>query len=435
LLQGPKMIDTTAALGRCKIQLTRVKRLLEQPLVANAGYLLGVNVVSGVAGFAFWGLVARLHAPEAVGTASAIVSAAMLLSGLADLGTSSGLIRFLAESLAPKRLLNTVFTFNVIMALLLAGGYLAGLAYWSPSLAMLRKSTLYVVGFLAFVITTALGTVIRMGFVARRQANYALIQTFVTSSGRILLLFVLSGLGLVGLVSSVTLSMVVAVVFSLFLLLPRVEVGYRPQPALDTADLRHILPYSLGNYVASLLAQNVQVVLPLLTLEVLGPATSGYTYIAWMLGGLLSGPGLALAGSAFAEGSNAPERLIAILARATRLGMAVTVPAAVLLGALAPWVLLMFGPEYADGGTELMRWLAAAAVPVVLARLYLTYLRVRKQIGVLILLSGLIVATTLGVAAALMPHYGVAASGMGWLLGNSIVVLVALGSARKHIRK
>jgi hypothetical protein len=43
-----------------------------------------------------------------------------------------------------------------------------------------------------------------------------------------------------------------------------------------------------------------------------------------MVGSLLTSPGGALAGSAFAEGSNAPQKLLPILTRAAALGLALS---------------------------------------------------------------------------------------------------------------
>jgi O-antigen/teichoic acid export membrane protein len=75
----------------------------------------------------------------------------------------------------------------------------------------------------------------------------------------------------------------------------------------------------------------------------------------------------------------------------------------------------------------LLRWLALAAPLIVLSRLYFTHLRVQKQIGHLVLLSGIVAAATLGVAAVLMPRLGIAANGVGLLVGHSLVAAVASG--------
>jgi O-antigen/teichoic acid export membrane protein len=103
-----------------------------------------------------------------------------------------------------------------------------------------------------------------------------------------------------------------------------------------------------------------------------------------------------------------------------------TVPMAVAVCIAAPWLLLLFGPSYAQQGAELLRWLAAAAPLAGLAGLYFTRLRVQKRIGSLIALSGIVSALTLGAAVVLTSRMGLAAAGAGFLLGNALVVMIGL---------
>lgn len=403
----------------------RLAALMNQSLFTNAGYLLGVNLVGALTGFVFWGLAARVYQPEEVGIASAILSVMALLSGIAGMGMGNGLIRFLPETRSPKRLLNTVFTFSALMALLVSSVYLLGLILWSPSLVALQQNGLYVGGFLAYVTTATVGAVIQMAFVARRQAGYALIHTCVIHVGRLLFVVMLARLGAVGLMGSMTLAVVLTAMFSLLILLPKVEPGYRLRPGIGWHDLVVIIPYSLGNHIAGLLTQTSQMILPLITLEILGATSSGHAYVAWMLGNLLTSPGVALAGSAFAEGSNAPHKLPVILPRAAIVGLALTLPGAAVLGITAPWILQLFGDGYAQEGTGLLRWMAAAAPLAVLVGIYYTYLRVRKKIIPLILLSGTVAAATLGLTTTLMSHFGIVVSGVGWLIGNGLTAVIA----------
>ncbi len=409
--------------------------LLKQPLFANAGYLLGINLVASLVGFVFWSLAARLYRPEDVGMASSVISAAVLVSGIAGLGLGTGVVRFLPDARSPKHLLNTAFTFNAVTAILSSGVFLLGISLWSPSLIVLRQNMLYSTGFLAYTTAMTLGTVVRMTFVARRQALYALVQTCIINGGRLLLLVVLAGLGTAGLVGSVAAATVLAISLSLFGFLPQVEPGYRPRPEFSWPELAAIIPYSIGNHIAILLTQTLQTLLPLIVLEMLGAAPSGYTYIAWMLGSLLASPGMSLASSAFAEGSNKPHRLTGILIRSVALALSLTLPGAMLMGVAAPWVLLLFGPSYAQEASGLLRWLSAAAPLVVLTGLYFTYLRVQKRIGRLVVLSVTMAAVTLGVTIAWMPRLGIAASGIGWLVGNGLITMIALGNVLSEVLK
>lgn len=420
------MSDSIAAVGHWKELVGKVLALVKQPLFSNAGYLLGVNLVGGVTGVVFWGMAARLYESADIGIASAMLSAITLLAGLAGLGISTGLVRFLPGARHPGRLLNSAFTLNVTIALIVACGFLAGLEFWSPSLVFLQRDVFLAAGFVAYAVATTLSATLQMVFVAHRRAMYTFVLTLIVNGGRLPLVAALAGLDAVGLVGAVGLATVLAVALSLTVFMQKVRPAYQPRPALIWRELVPLIPYSAGNYVAVLLIQSTQSILPLMILEVLGAQYSGYAYVAWMLGTLLTSPGTALAGSAFAESSYAPERLSAVLRKAAVLGLGITVPAALAFGVIAPWLLILFGSDYAQEALGLLRWLAAAAPAVVLSSLYLTWLKVRKQVGTLIVVSGVVALTTLGVARALMPAYGIAASGMGWLIGNGLVAVLAV---------
>src|SRR5690242_10853899 len=58
-------------------------------ILRNAGSLVGTTAVTSVFGFAYWWLAARQFSPEAVGLASAAISAMTLLGtfGMVGLGT------------------------------------------------------------------------------------------------------------------------------------------------------------------------------------------------------------------------------------------------------------------------------------------------------------------------------------------------------------
>jgi O-antigen/teichoic acid export membrane protein len=404
----------------------RLVALMKQSLFTNAGYLLGINVVASLVGFVFWSLATRLYETEDVGTASAVISAVTLVSGIASLGVSMGIVRLLPKAQFPVRFLNTAFTFNTMMAILASGIFLTGISLWAPSLMILQENAIYAAGFIVYTSATTLGAVIQMAFLARKQAVYALIQASIVNGSRLILVPILVGLGAAGLVGSVMLAIVMAVLLSLAVFLPKVETSYRLRPSLSWSDLTTTVPYSLGNYIAVLLNQTSAAILPLIVLELIGPEASGYTYIVWMLGSLLSSPGIALANSAFAEGSNSPHNLSSILTRAAAPGLLLTTSLATTVGVTAPWILLLFGPEYAREASSLLRTMAVAAPMVFLRWLYFTRLRVQKLIGRLILASSIVALCTLALAILLTPSLGISATGIGWLIGNSLIVLIAL---------
>jgi O-antigen/teichoic acid export membrane protein len=102
-----------------------------------------------------------------------------------------------------------------------------------------------------------------------------------------------------------------------------------------------------------------------------------------------------------------------------------------MVGIAASWVLAIFGRSYAQEATSLLRLLALAAPLAIPAHLYITYLRVRKLTKCLVISTALMAILTLGTTALLMPRIGVAAGGLGWLLGNGSVAVVALATAAR----
>jgi O-antigen/teichoic acid export membrane protein len=421
----------TASVGRLWV---RIVGLFRQPLFTNAGYLAAASLVGPLFGFLFWGLAARLYPPEAIGMVTAVLSSITLTSGIADLGVSLGLIRFLSKAQEPVRLLNTAFAFNTLTAFVTGVVFLAGLSLWSPSLMFIQSNIWYVAGFLVFAVVSTLRTVVKMAFVAHRKAQYSLFHICIVNGGRLVLMVALAGFGVVGLAVSAGLSVLLAVVLSLAIFLPRVETGYRLSPDFSWSEFRAVLVYSIGNYAAGLLAQAPQVLSPLLILEMLGPSAGGYASIAWILGMAMSVPGTALARSAFAESSNAPERLGTIFRKAAVVGLGLTVPVSLAMIVGAQRVLYLFRPSYAREALGLLRWLAAAAPLVVIVLLHFARLRVQKQLGRLNVQSGLIAGITVGVSAAFLPKLGIAASGIAWLIGNGLVAGIAIGRVLKETK-
>jgi O-antigen/teichoic acid export membrane protein len=403
------------------------KGLLQQPLFANAGYLLGIEALNSLAGFAFWGLAARLYAPQEVGLATAVLSAVSLISGIAGMGVGVGLVRYLPETHAPTRLLNTTLTFCALMGILAGSGYLLGISRCSPTLAPLQHSALYAAGFVSYVALSTLGTALKMAYVAHRRAEYSLAYAGLVNAGRLGLVGLLAGLGAAGLVTATGAAVLLAGAVGLWGFMPRLRPGYWPRPALSWADMQATVPYSIGNHVGGLLAQSTQTVMPLIVLETLGQEANAHAYMALLLGGVLASPGAALAGSAFAEGAHVPRELDSILGRAATLGLAITVPGSLLIALAAPWVLRLFGADYALEGASLLRWLCLAAPLAVIKSIYFSMLRVNKQVGRLIVSSVVFAVATLGLGAVLMPTLGIAACGIGLLGGNGLVSALAVG--------
>ncbi|MRR31408.1 hypothetical protein EG834_14045, partial [bacterium] len=152
---------------------TKTCGIFQQRIYQNAGYLLVANYLPGLVGFVFWALAGNLYGAHDLGLTSVVISAATLLAMLANLGLSTGLIRFLPSVTDRPRLLQTVFAGNLIACLAFTGIYLLGAPLWASNLtAALHGASFYGI-FIALVVTITLGAIVRDAFVAYRTAKYS----------------------------------------------------------------------------------------------------------------------------------------------------------------------------------------------------------------------------------------------------------------------
>jgi len=404
--------------------LTLVKKKIagfsNQPLFINAGYLLGLNFFPSVTGFLFWSIASRLFSTVDVGLASAVLSAVALLAGISNLGFSTGIIRLLPESPHPLRLLNSVYSFSLIVATAIGGVYLLSLPLWSAEMAKYFRNPLLALGFLIYVVVASLGSIIRDTYVARRRAQDAFTYTVITQILRLIFLFFLVKFTAVGLIGSNLIAFAIALIY-IWMRLPTIQTDYRFKLTLNAEDMFIMLPYALGNHLANLIWQLPQTLLPLLVFSLAGAEANAYAYIALMLGSLICSPAFALIGSSFAECANMPEQTEQILARVTRLSLMTTLSISVILFIGAPLFLLIFGKEYSQSASGLLRWLCVAAPFVTINQIFFNRLRLEKKIKMLITGSTILAILVLGLSVFLLPGVGISAGGIGILLGNILI--------------
>ena len=405
----------------------RAVYLLRTPLFTNAFYLWVNAAGAAVAGFAFWALVARLYDTDEVGLGTAALSIVTLLAMFSHLGLGMGLIRFLPESGAGgPRLANAVFTTSAVAALVSSVVFLVGVPLWARSLDFLREQPLYTLAFISFVIASTLYAVQTYAFVAIRKAKYILVQVTFLQLTRLALPLMAVSFGAFGIVASGGIAMALGAVIG-FALLTKGLPGYRPGGVADPASVFKLFPFSLANYVADSLLLTPGLILPLVVVGLLGPTEAAYFYMAWFLGYLLTSASAYLALSLFAEGSYNPGALRVLSRNAVAGALAVAAVGALFLLLLGDRLLLAFGRDYATEGVMLLRLVALAALPAAVVNVYLGALRVRKQVGELVIIAGAVAVTTMALSSALLPVMGLAGAGVGNGLGQGLGLAIVLG--------
>jgi O-antigen/teichoic acid export membrane protein len=162
---------------------------------------------------------------------------------------------------------------------------------------------------------------------------------------------------------------------------------------------------------------------PVLVTQILGAQMNGYFYQSWNIAYNLQLVSTATMTSLTVESawdeSTMRESSWSILKHTLLLvGLGV---AGVLV--LAPYVLHIFGEDYASEGTTLLRLLALAAIPQVIVALALALARIRRRVIEVIAIQAVSCGFVLGLGLILLRTYGLSGIGIAWLVGQTILAI------------
>ncbi len=414
----------------------KMRAVVRIPLYNNAIFLIMANVLSAIIGLVFWIIAARFYRTEDVGLASAAISAVSLLAMLANFGLGYGLIRFLPRSdKSAKDMINSCFTIGSLASVMVAFIFLGGLGFWSPALLFIRHNPIYVTAFVLFTIALTLSSLIEPAFIAERRAGFVLAKNIIFNILRFLLVIVLAAFfHTFGIFASWGIAIGVAFLLGVFVFLPRAQPGYRPFFAINRMAVNDMLHFSFANYIGSLLWTAPTYILPIIVVNLLGAEPNAYFYIAWTMGNMLAIIPIAISTSLFAEGSYDEERLGINIRRSLKMIALILVPAVILIVAIAPQLLLLFGGSYSENATTLLRLLTLSTLPQAINVVYLDIKRVEKKLKIIVGLTTLTAVITIGLSYWLLPHMGFNSTGIAWFTSQGTIALVIIASSLKKRR-
>jgi len=425
------------SLAYSRIVLDLYLKWRNKPLYSNAFYLMLNNVITCLFGFAFWNIMARYFLPSQVGIGASLIAASSLIGVLAELGLRIGLIRFVPDSGENTGLLiNSAFTLAGLSSLIGGLIYIAGINIWSPALSIIQENILLLLQFLIFTITNTLSGLTDSSLIAGRSSRYVLLKNTLVSILKIPLpIYVFANLEGYGIFTGNGISFAVAVLITWLFFLPKVYKGFLPRAVISKDLLQKVLPYSSANYMANILNMSPQFIYPLMVLNILGPESSAYFYIAWMMTMVLVVIPNGVSQSLLAEGSHDPKKMGRDGRGVLYLSLALSVPAVAVMVVMAGWLLHFFGPGYAENGTEVFRFLALAIIPQCVNTLYITVNQVRKQVYLIIIQTGFLAIVAIGVGYWWFGHAGLPGVGMAYLLAHSVLALAVIRPLLKVLKE
>ena len=417
------------ALLPARLRVARLRAALDgEPLLRNGHVLTLSSLLAAALGAAFWVLATTWYDTATVGRSYAALSAVMLLSGIGQLNLADVLVRFVpAAGAHAGRLALRCYLAAGLFSTVVAVAFLLLIPELEPGLGYLRQPmvavcfTLGAAGYSIFVLQDgALTGLRRTGWVLGENALFAAVKAALLALCGVLAL----GAGI--LASWVAALLISLVVTNIFLFRSAVPAHRRAQ--LDAPAPQQLLGYAAADYVGAQFRLAAYNVVPLLVLNRLGPEGSAYLSLAWVIAYTLFLVAYNMGSSLIVEAARAPDRLVEHARRVLRHNAILIAAAATLMVVTAPWLLDLFGPQYSQHGTVLLRLLALSALPNLVLGVAVDVARARRRLGWVVLLQAVLCLLVLGLSVLLIPRLGVTGVGVAWLAAECALGLPLLAT-------
>lgn len=399
------------------------------PLYFNAYALILSNVLTSGLGLVFWSVAARQYPPAALGIQSAVLSMMLFLSGVAQLNLRVALFRLLPEAGASAgRLVWRSYSLVLVTSALIGGAVFGGAAIvgapWGgiPELVSPLGVLLLVVGTMSWSVFNLQDGVLA----GLRRTLWVPIENGAYATAKIVVLaLVAAALPTLGLVVSWILPAVVAVVGV------SVVLAWRWLPTHMTShahrelrmDRGGLLGFIAADSVGALFALAASTLLPVLVVAIAGAESGAYFAIAWTVVAAINLVPLNMSASMTIETVHAAADLGTETRRLIIHMIRLVLPVVVLLIVIAPWLLGIFGPQYAANATDALRIALIAVVPFAANAVFFATCRVRGQGRWILAVQMVAAVITLGGTLPLLGPLGVTGVAIAWLVAQSTVAV------------
>ena len=421
-----------------------LQRTIRDSLLRNSFFIMATTVATSGLGYIYWTVAARVFPPAAVGLASALLSVAVLVSTLSNLGLPAAVIEVL-----PTRRSTRAWSAAVDAALLLVTltGLVFGCGLWlllprlSPNLLAAGAGPEFAALVIGLVTLWNIAMTVDGVFLAERTSHFMFSRNVVFAALKIPLLLLPLFLPLLSRnASTIVLSWALATAFSLMLALlwyiPRLGHRHVSEASEMGKQARLLGARVAGNHLINLGGLLPMYLLPVIVTTRLSATDNAYFYTTWMVGGIFFMISSSISTALFAEGS-AERRDLATRARTSALLIAAAlIPVGGVFLFWGRYILEVFGSNYAAHSVALLTILVCSAVPDAITNVAVSVLRVRRHTYVAGALNLGMSVLALTLAWFLLPGMGVVGAGWAWLIGQScgsaVVILIALANRGRH---
>lgn len=397
--------------------------------IARSGFalILGTLIASGL-GMVFWALAARLLTPVQLGIGAALISALSTLSHASQLNLRNLLHRYVPEAgrHAPG-LIYRSYALAALVALVLGTGFAILVAAIAPDLSFLAASPLASAGFVAALVVWTLYSLQEAALTARRLAGYVPLQSLIYSLAKIACLVAIVGIlptGSAILIAWVLPAAAIGLVTHVMML--RREAAPAANAPDKAVSLRQIASFFGWDYVGALATSISLGIAPILLASLSGAADVAPYYLAWSISYMLYLVSRHVGAAMLAELAANAHRRRAIYAETLVLTLVPVCGGVAFLLVFAPYVMLIFGPDYVESGANILRVLALASIPGSLVTAYLAICRAEEQVRQIALLQVTTLIALIAIGVPLTIALGPIGMAWGWFGAQSVATLLVL---------
>lgn len=407
------------------VKQRRQSGLLSDPLARNGLALVSSAALSSILGLAYWVFAARLYSAQVLGINAVMISSMITLANLGQLNLGNFLTRTLAGT--GSKAGHIVF---ISYLLALGSGAVFGIGFilvsrWlAPELSNAFSSPWVAAGYALCIVVWTIFNLQDSVLAGLRQSVWVPVENGLFSVAKLVLLAVFHD------TPFEEFGPLLAWILPTFLLVPIVSIlvalRFVPETAKTPATLqpkiREIAGMMGWDYLATIAMMIGLGAAPILVLQMVGPsAAAGYS-ITWAITYSIYLVARSFGISMMAEAAADPTKRKSLAARSLVLVAGLLMLVAVGIVVLAPYVLLVFGKDYANENVTLLRLLALSAIPWGLTTIYVALARSAGKTGRIAAIQIATVGLFFLVTAVFAPVYGVIGIGVAWLASHSLVL-------------
>lgn len=406
------------------------------PLYGGAYALIVSSSATSVLGLVYWTLAARLCGTADVGVNAAAISAMVFLSYLAQFNLTGALTRFVPTAgKTTSRLVIGAYGVAALASGVAAIVFVVGVGFWAPAVRPVVGNLFLAAWFVVATMAWSLFALQDSVLTSLRRTVWVPIENIIYAFAKIALLVAFARFAAdVGVFASWTIPATFAII-PVNVLIFRRFIGAHVAKSSDAppeGTPRQIVRYLSGDYLGSLFVSAATGLLPLVILSITGASGSAYFYMAWTIAISLQQISLNAALSLTVEGAAWQDEVAHSLRRIAWLLVRILVPLVLAVVVFAPLILQLFGREYADEASTLLRLFAIGVFPHAINSVFLSLARIRRRVRWLFAVQGAEAGLLVLLSLLLLHPMGITGVGVAFLAAQSVLagVLVLFGFRR-----